>query len=152
MDALSDTSDSDTLNHGRMFRRSKLDFKSVIEKGWKAGLTGEEVHDANKIPEDGENEVVVTRKVPEEEEEPEEETEFIYYFDPCTEKVGKIPRRKILSENLMIRRNENCEEVQKGAVEKWEGEEGKSMLIWKLKEALKGKSLKKEGKKQPVGK
>jgi hypothetical protein len=137
-DALSDTSDSDNPNKGRMLRRSKVDFKSIMDKGWTSAVQGGEVHDPSSgtgISEEGTD---VTGQGPEEPDEPEEETDFIYYYDPVTEKVGKIGRRKCMSENLIIRRDEDGKEQQDGAVEEWEGDEGKSKLIWKFKEALKG--------------
>ena len=145
MGPLSDTSDDENIDGGRMFRRSEVDFRAIMDNGWVSGTTGDEVKgNGNFVP--GKDPLGVAQKgsnkAPDKQGEEPEDTEFIYYFDPVTEKVGKISRRKCVAENVCITKGGKGEEIQEGDVKDWDGEEGKSMLIWKLKEALKGHSLK----------
>jgi len=143
--ALSDSSDDETSGSSkRMFRRAKTEFRSIMDKGWTNGVNGREVHDISKDVEGETGETNTESRSKENNNDESEDTEFIYYFDPVTEKIGKVSRRKCMAENLIIKRNEAGNEFQDGAVEEWEGEEGKSMLIWKFKKALKGQSLKKD--------
>jgi hypothetical protein len=143
MDALSDTSDSDTaVSGGRLFCRSKVDFKAIIDDGWTSGVTGGEAgKPSEQSGEEGED-THVTGKKREQLADPKKPDEWIYYYDPATEKIGKIPRRMCMEDNFIIRRDEDGQEVQDAAVPEWDGEEGKEALIWQLKDALKGKTLK----------
>merc|ERR1711971_175806 len=98
MDPLSDTSDDENINKGRMLVGAKGDFRSIITNGWTSGLTGTEILDpedkAKKIkpPEAG----IITSnpalKKSEEEEHIEDDEpdplkpeHWIYYYDPDTE-------------------------------------------------------------------
>jgi hypothetical protein len=146
-DPLSDTSDEDTPNKGRMFRRSKVEFRAVMDNGWTSGVSGKERMapvGAKKLGDGdtwGEDEVVKVTKP-----EKEKATDYIYYLDPVTEKVGKIPRETCLKERMVVSADDEGKEVQEGRVEEWDGEEGQAMMIWKFKEILKGHSLKEKAK------
>jgi hypothetical protein len=141
MDPLSDTSDDQVINNGRMFRRSKIDFKSIMDNGWTSGTSGQEVKNPWEV-EKGAN-VTAAPVIEEPEEElpdPNKPNEWIYYYDPATEKIGKIPRKRALKEDFIIKQDKEGTEEQEGAVQEWDGKEGKDALIWVLKDACKGKT------------
>jgi hypothetical protein len=143
MDPLSDTSGSDTaVSGGRLFCRSKVDFKAIMDNGWTSGVTGEEVDKPSEQPGEEGEDTHVGGKKEEKKEDPRKPNQWIYYYDPATEKIGKISRRMCLADNFIIRRGEDGKEVQDAAVPEWDGEEGKEALIWQLKDALKGKTQK----------
>lgn len=148
MDPLSDTSDDEVINNGRMFRRSKQDFRSIMDKGWTSGMTREEIKSPWNVEKgaDAPSTPAVVARPPEEDlPDPEKPNEWIYYYDPVTEQIGKIPRKRALGENFIIKQERDGTEEQEGAVQEWDGKDGKADLIWKLKDACKGK--KKVGKK-----
>jgi len=141
MDPLSDTSDDNTINNGRMFRRSKVNFRSVMDQGWTSGITREEI----RVPEEQEQNAVAKLGRPADKPEedlpdPTKPNEWIYYYDPVTDMLGKIPRKHALGENFILRTDESGKEQQDSASQDWDGNEGKSALIWKLKDACKGKA------------
>lgn len=143
-DPLSDTSDEDVINHGRMFRRSKVNFRSIMDHGWTSAITREEIH----APEDRPlaSEVMPEAFVDKPKDElpdPTKPNEWIYYYDPVTDKIGKIPRKRALGANFILRTDESGKEQQDAAIAEWDGKDGKSELIWKLKEACKGKAKRK---------
>ena len=242
-DALSDTSGSDNNapgKGGRMFQRSKMKTKAIMDKGWSSGLDGKEVKpipssksnidkDGKKIkkksktkkdkekPDDESSPsssssdrkkaiapVVTTGQLvgtddaegrrldadgmplpiteeagsagppkdkdsheieddeattassseddeeEEEEEEEEEDLEFIYYFDPVNEIVGKVSRKKCLAENVIFTVNESSGiEEAEGIIDEWDTKDdkiGKTEMIVKLKDILRGQAMnKKEG-------
>lgn len=83
----------------------------------------------------------------EEEEEDDDDKEVIYYFDPVRKIVGKVSRKKCLAENIIVTVDEGGTEQAEGVVEDWDtkddGQMGKTELIWKLKEILRGESKEK---------
>lgn len=149
MDPLSDTSDDDVINNGRMFRRSKVNFRSIMDDGWTNGITREEIHAPPEQQQTADSKVKTRTAKPEEDvHDPTKPNEWIYYYDPTTDKLGKIPRRQARGENFIVRTDESGKEQQDDAIQEWDGKEGKSELIWKLKEACKGKAKRKSGVKQ----
>lgn len=175
-DALSDSSGSDTINGGRMFQQSKKKFRSIMSDGWASGLTKEEIKPSlggnagattagedGGIPGEAANDEDLEdgaasdrgRGIAEckENEEEAEYTEFIYYFDPLNEIVGKIPRIKCLAEKIILTLDDEGKEKAEGTIEEWESKDGncgKSDMIWKLKEILRGQAAKKsEGLESP---
>lgn len=180
-DALSDTSGSDTVNGGRMFQRSKQKFRSIMDNGWASGLTKQEVKPrvvenlgASSSGKDGDilgdtagNEHVGVDEqshrpnlIAEGKENDDEEdvyTEFIYYFDPVNETVGKVPRVKCFAEKIILTIDDRGNEKAEGAIDEWESKEGtvgKSEMILNLKKILRGMTTKTSShkKKRPVQK
>ena len=80
--------------------------------------------------------------IDEEEPDPAKPEDWIYYYDPNTDIIGKIPRQRALGENFIIRYDQDMKEHQDSAVKEWDGKEGKKELIWQLKDACKGKGKK----------
>lgn len=140
MDPLSDTEDESTVNAGRMFRRSKVNFRSIMDHGWTSGVTRQEVKPPDEVEAGDGNSSTMAAQADEEKPDPRKPNDWIYYYDPATEKVGKIPRKRAMGTNFIIKRDESGKEIHDGAVETWDGTDGKSELIWKLKDACKGKA------------
>jgi hypothetical protein len=165
-DALSDSSDSDTINNGRMFRRSKNKFRSIMDHGWTSGVNRTQVkapdegitkkkgpgvsgrkenneNDPDTLSEEKEENDLETN---EDEEEEEEEIDYIYYFDPVSETVGKVPRAQCVTEKIIFTKDPDGNEKAEGVIEEWDskdGKEGKAEIIWKLKQLLRGNPEKK---------
>jgi hypothetical protein len=169
-DALSDTSGSDNVNGGRMFQRSKQKFRSIMDNGWASGLTkeqvkppvgrnvgtsttGEDGHSPGQKSgdqydgEDGQSDLPnLVAEGKENEDDKEVYTEFIYYFDPVNETVGKVPRVKCFAENIILTIDEEGNEKLEATIDDWEnkdGNVGKSEMILNLKNILRGMATKK---------
>jgi hypothetical protein len=169
-DALSDTSGSDIINGGRMFQRSKQKFRSIMDNGWASGLTKEEImppigaavgtttsgndggisgetaKDRNAEDSEKSDFPKLNAEGKENDDEEEVHTEFVYYFDPVNEIVGKVPRVKCFAENIILTIDDGGNENAEGAIDEWEskdGNVGRSEMILKLKEILRGKAAKK---------
>jgi hypothetical protein len=145
MGPLSDTEDEDTTNAGRMFRRRKKNFRSVMDHGWTSGVTGEEVKDPDAVEQEVDGTSTINHNTEDDLPDPRIPNEWIYYYDPNTNCVGKIPRKKAAGEGFIITTNESGKEKQDDAAKDWDGPDGKTKLIWALKEACKGRG--KEGTK-----
>lgn len=142
MGPLSDTDDDENTNAGRMFRRARKNFRSIMDRGWTSGVTREEVKPPDFV-ERGSNGISTSDQTTEDDRpDPTQPNEWIYYYDPDTDCVGKIPRKKALGENFIITADDSGKEKQEGAVDDWDGPEGKTKLIWQLKDACKGKGKK----------
>jgi hypothetical protein len=169
-DALSDSSMSDDINKGRMFSKSKQKTKAVIDKGWTAGTTRTEVrkpkdksgsehesgHDKKKSrgglsedssddDSDSDNHSQTNKVIRDDEEEEEELVDYLYYFDPVNEVVAKVPRAACFAERIILSVDATTgkESSPEGVIEEWDGKDGsmgKTELIWKLKELLRGKA------------
>eukprot|EP00934_Nitzschia_sp_Nitz4_P009315 Nitzschia sp. Nitz4//scaffold117_size69655//67930//69153//NITZ4_006033-RA/size69655-processed-gene-0.33-mRNA-1//1//CDS//3329533678//9305//frame0 len=148
MDPLSDSSDEENINGGRMFRRPKKNFRAIMDKGWTSGMTGEEIHDPVEDEKAEEEDAVHQPKAQDEDEEPDPQMpeEWIYYWDATSETIGKIPRRRAMLDGFIIRADGQGNEDQEAAVREWDdkdGVKGKGSLIWDFKDACKGKAHKK---------
>lgn len=146
MNALSDTEDETTVNAGRMFRRSKTNFKSIMDQGWTSGVTRKEVKPRQAPGVAVEKKTAPTRPMEDEPRpDPRKPNDWIYYYDPTTDKVGKIPRRRAVAENFIVTKDESGKEIIDSRIDDWDGPDGKSKLIWKLKDACKGKAKSSKG-------
>jgi hypothetical protein len=139
MGALSDTDDDETTNAGRMFRRRKANFRSIMDDGWMSGVTGQEVNNPDEVEQEPDGRSTSKQALEEELPDPTKPNEWIYYYDPNTDCLGKIPREKAVREGFVITADECGKEKQDDAVQDWDGPEGKTNLIWTLKNACKGK-------------
>jgi hypothetical protein len=77
------------------------------------------------------------------------DVEFIYVFDPVHAVVAKVPRVACIHENIIYTLDADGKEVAEGMIEEWDSQKshdgkvtamGKTELIWKLKELLRGKA------------
>ena len=139
MGPLSDTDDDDTTNAGRMFRRRKANFRSIMDEGWMSGVTGQEVKNPDEVEQEPNGTSTSSHRLDEESPDPQKPNEWIYYYDPAADCLGKIPRGKAVGEGFIITADEFGKEKQDDAVQDWDGPEGKANLIWTLKNACKGK-------------
>ena len=139
MGPLSDTDDDDTTNAGRMFRRRKANFRSIMDEGWMSGVTGQEVKNPDEVEQEPNGTSKSSHTLDEESPDPQKPNEWIYYYDPAADCLGKIPRGKAVGEGFIITADEFGKEKQDDAVQDWDGPEGKANLIWTLKNACKGK-------------
>ena len=159
-DALSDTSNEEvTPTKGRMFQKPKKKYnKAIIDNGWTSGVTGTSTlpRPGTKKP-DGtlwtDEEIEYLKKNPaalskdgridphaKPDEEDEKDIQYIYYYDPVTETVGKIPRTACSQLKTVVWKEEGeKKETHEGKEEKWDGPDGIKNIIWTFKEHLKPK-------------
>ncbi|KAG7341721.1 hypothetical protein IV203_023674 [Nitzschia inconspicua] len=172
-DALSDSSDSDDVNKGRMFQKAKFKTRSIIDRGWTSGVTRTAVKTPwdpdgtlglEKPPpkptgykkkrdtdddtdNDADNEAHREAKDQESDDEEEDQiVDYIYCFDPVHEVVTKVPRAACIEEKIIYTEDPDGKEVAEGMIEEWDskdGQMGKTELIWKLKQLLRGAAQKK---------
>jgi hypothetical protein len=185
-DALSDSSDSDDANKGRMFQKAKYNSKSIIDRGWTSGITrravetpwdpdgtlawrgppskphgyhtGANEDDGDDNSNNNNNADNMGKKntaKDQESDEDDDDVDFIYCFDPVQEVVMKVPRAACFAEKIIYSLDADGKEIAEGMIQKWDskdGEMGKTELIWKLKEMLRGRAKKKaEGLVSPPG-
>jgi len=139
MGPLSDTDDDNSTNKGRMFRRRKCNFRSIMDHGWTSGLTGNEVKDPNEVEEEPNGPSMSSQSGKEELPDPTKPNEWIYYYDPDNNCIGKIPRKKAVGEGFIITTDGSGKEQQDNAILDWDGPELKTKLIWAMKDACKSK-------------
>ncbi len=139
MDPLSDTEDEKASSAGRMFRRSKVNFRSIMDHGWTSGVTRREVNAPDEVEAKPNGTLRQSVQRDEKKPDPRKPNDWIYYYDPATNKIGKIPRKRAIGDNFIIQQDESGKEQQDSAIEAWDGPDGKGELIWKLKDACKGK-------------
>lgn len=186
-DALSDSSDSDDANKGRLFQKAKFNTKSIIDRGWRSSVTGQEEatpwdpdgktlggngkppkkpagYGKNKWTDDDEDENEQAKhggakdqESDDDEDQEEVVVDFIYCFDPVLEAVFKVPRAACIAEQVIYSTvdKKTGKEMAEGLIEEWESSNedgnaasttttmGKTEVIWKLKELLRGKAKKK---------